>query len=72
MTRYRLELGHGEADERLELTAEDDNAARREALLTMGDVLRDQAFGGSYTTRLDLSLFREDGGVVYKVHVAAA
>ena len=72
MSGYRLELGVAGVDERLELTAEDDNAARRQALLTMGDMLRDQAIRGVYGARVNLVLFNAGGGRLYEVHVAAA
>ena len=72
MSGYRLELDVAGVDERLELTAADDNAARREALLTMGDLLRDQAIRGDYGASVDLVLFNAVGRRVYEVHVAAA
>jgi hypothetical protein len=70
MSGYRLKLGVAGVDERLQLTAVDDNAARRQALLAMGDMLRDQAFRGDYGTDLDLVLLNAGGDVVYEVHVA--
>ncbi|MBA4808523.1 hypothetical protein [Brevundimonas sp.] len=72
MTGYRLQLGVAGLDERLEFMAADDNAARREALLTLGDLLRDQALRGVYSARLDLVLFDAGDSVVYQAHVAAA
>lgn len=72
MSGYQLELGVSGVDERLHLTAADDNAARRQALLTMGDMLRDQAFRGDYGAELDLVLLNSGGDVVYQVHVAVA
>lgn len=71
MSGYRLELDVSGVDERLKLAAEDDNAARRQALLTMGDLLRDDAIRGVYGVSLDLVLFDGAGGRIYEVHVAA-
>lgn len=72
MSGYRLELGVAGLDERLELAAVDDNAARRQALLAMGDLLRDHAIQGVYGATVDLVLFNAAGGRIYEVHVAAA
>lgn len=71
MSPYEIELGVSGVGERMPLSAEDDNAARREALLTMGDLLRDHAIDGVYTAALDLTLFSDSGRLVYEVHVAA-
>lgn len=64
MSGYRLELDVSGVDERLQLAAEDDNAARRQALLTMGDLLRDDAIRGVYGVSLDLVLFDGAGGIL--------
>ncbi|OGN50955.1 MAG: hypothetical protein A2352_13240 [Caulobacterales bacterium RIFOXYB1_FULL_67_16] len=71
MSGYRLELGVADVKERLELTAEDDNAARRQALLTVGDLLRDYALRGGVDARLTLALFDTDGARIYALEVAA-
>lgn len=71
MSGYRLELGVADVKERLELTAEDDNAARRQALLTVGDLLRDYALRGVVDARLTLALFDTDGARIYALEVAA-
>lgn len=71
MSGYRLELDVSGVDERLQLAAEDDNAARRQALLTMADLLRDNAILGVHSASLDLVLFDAAGGRIYEVHVAA-
>lgn len=71
MSAYRIELGVAGIGERLQLLADDDNAARQQALLTMGDLLRDQAINGVFTTALDLALFSDSGRLVYEVHIAA-
>lgn len=71
MSGYRLELGVSGDSESLELTAMDDNAAKRQALLTLGDLMRDQALGGTYAVDLRLALFRENGVLIYEARVAA-
>ncbi len=71
MSGYRLELDVADVKERLELTAEDDNAARRQALLTVGDLLRDYALRGVVDARLTLSLFDENGARLYSLEVLA-
>lgn len=71
MSGYRLELDVADVKERLELTAEDDNAARRQALLTVGDLLRDYALRGVVDARLTLALFDEDGARLYSLEVSA-
>lgn len=71
MSGYRLELDVADVKERLELTAEDDNAARRQALLTVGDLLRDYALRGVVDARLTLALFDTDGARIYALEVAA-
>lgn len=72
MRGYRLELDVAGVEERLQLTAADDDAARRQALLATGDILRDQAFDGDYGANVDLVVLNAGGDVVYEVHVATA
>ncbi|MFN3778843.1 MAG: DUF6894 family protein [Brevundimonas aurantiaca] len=71
MRKYRLKIGVAGMEERLQLMAEDDNAARCEALLAVGDLIRDHALKGLHQTVFTLVLFEDTGSPIYEVRVAA-
>ncbi|WP_201462500.1 DUF6894 family protein [Brevundimonas aurantiaca] len=71
MRKYRLKIGVAGMEERLQLMAGDDNAARCEALLAVGDLIRDHALKGVHQTAFTLVLFQDGGSPIYEVRVAA-
>ena len=71
MRKYRLKIGVAGMEERLQLMAGDDNAARCEALLAVGDLILDHALKGVHQTAFTLVLFHDAGPPIYEVRVAA-
>lgn len=71
MSAYRLELRLEGVGEHLELRADDDNAARRQALLALSDLLRDRAILGVYEVHAELKLFDGDDALIHLASVVA-
>lgn len=72
MSEYTLELEIAGRADAVSLTASDDTAARRQALLTVSDVLRDDALNGAFATNLNVRLTEGRGAVIYVVSTTAS
>lgn len=71
-SHYRFEVIGIGAQEPIDLQAEDDNAARRQALLTISDLLRDAAIQADTDLAITLRLSDSDRSALYEVTVEAA